>query len=181
MLMIDSDEILQFWFHELTPSDWFKVSERVDNLIRERYSGVLEAAAIGELFSWRTSASGRLAEIIVLDQFSRNIHRGTPLAFGQDSLALILAEEMVGLKLDQELPIEQRAFAYMPYMHSESSLIHEEAMKLFSIPGLEENYEFEVLHKEFIDRFGRYPHRNEILGRVSTPEEIEFLKTHSGF
>lgn len=179
--MTDADEILQFWFHELAPSDWFKVSDRVDNLIRERYSGVLERAAAGELFSWRTSASGRLAEIIVLDQFSRNIHRGTPLAFQQDSLALILAEEMVIQKLDHELPVGRRAFAYMPYMHSESQIIHEEAMKLFAIPGLEENYEFEVLHKEIIDRFGRYPHRNKILGRVSTPEEIEFLKTHSGF
>lgn len=179
--MIDSDEILQFWFHELTPADWFNVSERIDNLIRERYSGVLEAAATGELFSWRTSASGRLAEIIVLDQFSRNIHRGTPLAFLQDSLALTLAEEMIILKLDQELSIQQKAFAYMPYMHSESPLVHQEAMRLFSIPGLEENYEFEVLHKEIIDRFGRYPHRNKILGRVSTPEELEFLKKHPGF
>lgn len=179
--MINSEEILQFWFHELTPADWFKVNEQMDSLIRERYLGVLESAAVGELFSWRSSASGRLAEIIVLDQFSRNIHRGTPLAFENDPVALILAQEMVHLKLDQELPLERKAFAYMPYMHSESPLIHEEAMKLFAIPGLEENYEYEVLHKEIIDRFGRYPHRNQILGRASTPEEIEFLKTHSGF
>lgn len=88
---------------------------------------------------------------------------------------------MVLLGLDQKLDTPQKAFAYMPYMHSESGLIHIEAMKLFSIPGLEENLDFEKQHKAIIDQFGRYPHRNQILGRVSTPEEINFLKTHKGF
>src|SRR5690606_12478341 len=105
--------VLKFWFEELTREQWFTASQELDELIRARFSTVHAAAVQGELFSWRASASGRLAEIIVLDQFSRNIHRGTPGAFRADAMALALAQEMVSLKLDQEIAISQRAFAYM--------------------------------------------------------------------
>lgn len=178
---MNTNDIISFWFSDLTPEDWFKQSVATDSLIKTRFEGLLESAKKGELFFWRTTALGRLAEIIVLDQFSRNIHRNTPAAFEADSIALVLAQEMVSLGLDSELPVEKRAFVYMPYMHSESRLIHEEAVKLFSLKGLEYNLKFEIEHKEIIDRFGRYPHRNKILGRTSTEEEITFLKTHAGF
>lgn len=135
-----------------------------------------QAAAAGELNEWRLSAQGRLAEIIVLDQFSRNIFRDQAKAFANDNLSLVLAQEAVRAGALDELESRQQAFLIMPYMHSESGLIHEEAVKLFSRPGLEFNLDFELRHKEIIDRFDRYPHRNEILGRESSPEEIDFLR-----
>lgn len=168
-------KVLTFWFEELTPKQHFTKDEKLDGLIASRFSCLLEKASRAECFGWREEPEGRLAEIIVLDQFSRNIHRDTPRAFAQDPLALALAQEAVSLGIDRELSPLQRSFLYMPYMHSESRLIHEEALSLFNQPGLENNYVFEIRHKEIIDRFGRYPHRNAILGRESTPKELEFL------
>jgi uncharacterized protein (DUF924 family) len=176
-----SENVLYFWFHELTEKEWFMADAQLDERIIQTFSGALSQAERGELFSWRTTPKGRLAEIILLDQFSRNIYRKSPKAFANDQMALTLSQELIHLKLDKELSINERIFAYMPHMHSESKLIHAEAVKLFSEPGMENNLKFERLHKDIIDRFERYPHRNEVLGRVSTPEEIEFLKTHSGF
>jgi len=172
-----ADDIYQFWFKECTPEQWFKVDPGFDQQIRDRFSSCHEAASRGELFSWRNTARGRLAEIIVLDQFSRNIFRNRPEAFSQDGMALVLSQEMVAHTLDRELSPVEKSFAYMPYMHSESLLIHELAMKLFDGPGMEENFRYEKAHRDIIRRFGRYPHRNKILGRVSTQEEEDFLKT----
>jgi uncharacterized protein (DUF924 family) len=127
-------------------------------------------------------AEGRLAEIIVLDQFSRNMFRDTPAAFAQDALALVLAQEAVFSGADKLLSETQCSFLYMPFMHSESLVIHELAVELFSKPGLEGNLDFEMRHKVIIEKFGRYPHRNNILQRESTEEEMEFLKLPgSGF
>lgn len=112
----------------------------------------------------------------MLDQFSRNVYRDTARAFAQDALALALAQELVASGQDRSLPTAQRVFAYMPYMHSESALIHEQALELFAQSGMENNLDFERRHKAIIDRFGRYPHRNAVLGRTSTPEELDFLK-----
>ena len=168
--------VLHFWFTELTPAQHFVKDAALDDTIRTQFGRVLEAAARCELFAWRTTPEGRLAEIIVLDQFSRNVWRDTPRAFTQDTLALALAQELVASGADRTLPIEQRRFAYMPYMHSESALIHQQAVALFSQPGLEDNLRFEHAHKAIIDRFGRYPHRNAILGRTSTAEEQAFLQ-----
>ena len=111
----------------------------------------------------------------MLDQLSRNVDRDTPRAFAQDALALVLAQELVASGQDRSLPPTQRVFAYMPHMHSESALVHEQAAALFSQPGMEGNLDFELRHKAIIDRFGRYPHRNAILGRTSTPQELAFL------
>lgn len=171
-----AQRVLDFWFKELTPKQWFAKSDELDNTIKERFSHTLEAAANGECWQWRKEAKGRLAEIIVLDQFSRNIYRDTPRAFAQDNIALVLAQEAVEQGVDKLLDSDEKAFLYMPYMHSESKLIHEQAMRLFDQPGLENNYDFEVKHKEIIDQFGRYPHRNAILSRESTPDEEAFLK-----
>jgi uncharacterized protein (DUF924 family) len=130
---------------------------------------------LGELFGWRVKPTGRLAEIVVLDQFSRNIFRETREAFAQDPQALALAQELVACGQDQNLPADQRSFAYMPYMHSESRLVHEEAVRLFSQPGMEASLAFEMRHQAIIERFGRYPHRNAVLGRPSTAAEQAFL------
>lgn len=171
------DTILAFWFEEITPRQWWARSDEFDRQIESRFGAVHSAAERCELYGWRETASGRLAEIIALDQFSRNIHRDHPQAFACDTLALALAQTAVAAKADRELDADRRAFLYMPYMHSESPMIHTLAVSLFGAPGMEGNLDFELRHKEIIDRFGRYPHRNAILGRTSTPEEIDFLKT----
>ena len=167
--------ILHFWFTELTPKDHFTKDAALDETIRTRFGATLEAAAKCELFAWRATPEGRLAEVLVLDQFSRNVYRDSPRAFAQDALALALAQELVASGQDRSLPLAQRVFAYMPYMHSESALVHAQAVTLFAQPGMEDTLRFELRHKEIIDRFGRYPHRNAILGRESTPEELAFL------
>ncbi len=169
--------VLDFWFKEIAPKQWWAKSEALDRQIASRFGATHRAAAGCELHRWRKTASGRLAEILVLDQFSRNIYRDDHRAFACDPLALALAQEAVALGADQEMEVGQRAFIYLPYMHSESPLIHTLAVSLFSQPGLEDNLAFELRHKAIIDRFGRYPHRNAILGRTFTPEEIAFLKT----
>jgi uncharacterized protein (DUF924 family) len=167
--------VLDFWFKEIAPAQWWKVDPAFDQLITERFGALHARAAQAELFEWRKDPPGRLAEIIVLDQFSRNMFRGTPKAFATDALALALAQEAVSNQADRELPPQERIFLYMPFMHSESRLIHEVAERLFKDCGQGNNYEFELRHKAIIDRFGRYPHRNALLGRASTAEEIEFL------
>jgi uncharacterized protein (DUF924 family) len=167
--------ILNFWFQEISPQQWWKVDPTFDQLIRERFSELHGQAVQAELFEWRTTARGRLAEIIVLDQFSRNMYRGERRAFAADNLALALAQEAVAAKCDLELTEDERVFLYMPFMHSESRLIHQIAERLFKENAPKGNYEFELRHKAIIDRFGRYPHRNEIMGRQSTQEEITFL------
>ena len=172
---MQSQDILHFWFDELTHKQQFAKDAALDEMIRTRFGAMLEAATRCELFGWRATPEGALAEIIVLDQFSRNIYRDLPRAFAQDSMALALAQVLVASGQDQQLSAPQRRFAYMPYMHSESPLIHAQAVQLFALPGLEEALDFEQRHQSIIARFGRYPHRNAVLGRISTPEEIAFL------
>jgi uncharacterized protein (DUF924 family) len=179
---MEQKEVIKFWFVELKPEDWFKKDPQLDSLIKKRFQNTHEKATRGELFEWRDSFFGKLAEIIILDQFSRNIYREKPESFAFDPMALILAQEAVRSNVDQELSLEKKPFLYLPFMHSESKIIHEEALKLFSQKGLEMGLDYELKHKAIIDRFGRYPHRNKILGRESTPEELEFLKSSdSGF
>ncbi|MBO0476710.1 DUF924 domain-containing protein [Vagococcus sp. DIV0080] len=168
--------ILDFWFNELTPTDHFTKNEELDKRITTEFKDIHKSIDAGETDAWRQNIHGRLAEIIVLDQFSRNMFRGTPESFAYDSLALILAQEALKQPNLNDLSIEEKAFLYMPFMHSESYLIHERAVLLFSEPGLENNLDFEHRHFDIIKQFGRYPHRNEVLGRASTPEEIDFLK-----
>lgn len=168
-------DILDFWFTELTDKQRFAKDEALDATLRERFGATLDAAVRCELSGWRATPQGRLAEIVVLDQLSRNIHRDTPAAFAHDAQALTLAQELVASGQDRALDLVQRGFAYMPYMHSESLLIHEQALALFAQPGMENTLDFEQRHQAILARFGRYPHRNAMLGRVSTPEELAFL------
>jgi uncharacterized protein (DUF924 family) len=176
------EEILKFWFEEIEPAQWWKKDEDFDRALIARFSDIHARAARCELFDWRADPRGRLAEVIVLDQFSRNMFRGSPLSFAHDALALALAQVAVANKADEALSPVQRSFLYMPYMHSESLKIHQVAVDLFRRNGIQGNLDFEMKHKAIIERFGRYPHRNGILGRISTEEEIEFLKQPgSGF
>jgi len=169
-------EILNFWFEEIKPSQWFSKDDSFDQLISDRFSDLHSRAVSCELYGWREYDQGRLAEIIVLDQFSRNMFRESPLAFKNDPVALVLSQEAISLGMDKELKPVERSFMYLPFMHSESIKIHQFAVKLYSQPGTESNLEWEIKHKNIIERFGRYPHRNEVLGRKSTEEELEFLK-----
>ncbi|WP_108444789.1 DUF924 family protein [Halomonas denitrificans] len=169
------ETVIDFWFGELKPAQWFRKDAGLDAEIARRFDPLLTAAGRGELWQWRASARGRLAEVIVLDQFPRHIHRGSRLAFAWDPLALVLAQEAVAHQADRLLDVPWRAFLFMPYMHSESLVIHDEALRLFAQPGLEENLRHEQRHRDVLERFGRYPHRNAALGRDSTPAERAFL------
>ncbi len=170
---MQKEDILEFWFHELSDRQRFAKDEKLDLAIRERFGTVHQAAVRGQLFEWRATPEGRLAEIVVLDQFSRNMFRDTPEAFAHDPQVLVLAQELVASGQDQLLSADHRVFAYMPFMHSESSLIHEQAERLYSQPGMEGAQR----HRTIIEKFGRYPHRNAILGRTSTEQEQAFLQT----
>lgn len=169
------EAVLAFWFEETAPARWWSVDPAFDAEVRRRFGGLLAQAAAGECHAWRGQAKGRLAEVIVLDQFPRNIHRGTPAAFAHDSMALALAQEAVAAGALVELSAIERNFLLMPFMHSESRAIHAWAEALYREHAPPENLGFERRHKAIIDRFGRYPHRNAILGRTSTPEETAFL------
>ena len=172
--------VIKFWFEDIEPRQRFKKDLEFDNLIIEKFSVLHDRAKQGALHTWRKHPLEALAEIIILDQFSRNMFRHSPDAFATDDLALVLAQEAIRKKFDIELDKGRKAFLYMPFMHSESAEIHEIAMCLFDKPGMEDHFNYEIKHKGIIDRFGRYPHRNKILGRESTGEELEFLKS-SGF
>jgi uncharacterized protein (DUF924 family) len=174
--MMDPQRVLDFWFDAIAPAQWWRADPAFDRRIAEEFGAVHALAVQGELRSWRADPPGRLAEIIVLDQFSRNLYRDTARAFAADALALALAQEAVAAGCAAGLEPRRRAFLYMPYMHSESREVHEAAVRLFSEAGLEANLRSELEHKAIIDRFGRYPHRNAILGRISSEEELEFLR-----
>ncbi len=169
--------VLQFWFEELKPEQWWKKDNKLDHQIEQNFSLVLSQAKQNELYTWRASLEGRLAEVIILDQFSRNIFRNQPEAFQQDAQALALALEAIHSHQALEILSEaKRDFMMMPLMHSESLVIHQFAEECFRKYGSKNSYNYELKHKVIIERFSRYPHRNRILGRPSTQEEEAFLK-----
>ncbi|MDO4878002.1 MAG: DUF924 family protein [Neisseria sp.] len=166
---------MDFWFDGQSRPYWFRRDSGFDGQIRARFAKLYPAAA-GELYGWRTALAGRLAEIIVPDQFARNLFRNSPKAFVADNTALVLSQEAAAQPGFARLPPEYRHFMLMPLMHGESRAIHRLAEKLFAEHTDKSAYEFELKHKAAIGRFGRYPHRNAVLGRESTAEEAEFLK-----
>lgn len=173
---VSANDITDFWFEEIKPEQWWEKKPAFDNKIITRFSDIYEKAATGELLNWRYKPLSSLAEIILLDQFPRNMFRDNKQAFATDPLAVCLSQSAIEKGFDQDLTTDQRAFMYMPFMHSESAEVHKSAELLFSVPGMENYLKFELLHKEIIDQFDRYPHRNKILGRRSNKKEIEFLK-----
>ncbi|HJO35446.1 MAG TPA: DUF924 family protein [Gammaproteobacteria bacterium] len=170
------EAVLEFWFQALEPAAWWRRDVALDGEIARRFGALHERACRCELYDWRRSAAGRLAEVIVLDQFSRNLYRDQPRAFAQDGLALALAQTAVAAGADAALPAAQRSFFYLPYMHSESLLIHQQALALFTANGIAQSLDYERRHLAILERFGRYPHRNAALGRTSTPAELAFLR-----
>ena len=170
------EEVLKFWFDDLSPDDWFESDEAVDSDIRERFQELHETLRGQVPETWRSSARGCLAAVIVLDQFSRNMYRGTSRAFAADGAALSLAKEALVRGFDRELSIDERKFLYMPFEHSENPAEQARSIELFGTLESELDLDYARRHKEIIDRFGRFPHRNAVLGRISTPDEIEFIK-----
>ncbi len=168
------DEILTFWFRDLTPEQWWR-SKELDDVIRERFLDVYEELAQEVPTSWLDTPQGALAAILVLDQFPRNIFRNTKMSFATDPIALDLSRKAIGKEFDKTLNTNEKTFLYMPFQHSENASDQEQSVLLFKSLGDKNSYDFAMQHKEIIDRFGRFPHRNEALGRVSTEEEIAFL------
>jgi uncharacterized protein (DUF924 family) len=170
----DAIDVIEFWFEAHGEKNWWSADPTFDHEIAERFAKTHAALALGEGFTWRHTGEGRLAEIIVLDQFSRQLYRNDPRAFAQDAMALVLAQEAVAGGFDQRPPARQRPFLYMPYVHSESVLIHEAGQPLFAALGEDFRKSCDQ-HLEVLRRFGRFPKRNAVLGRASTPEEIAYI------
>ena len=194
--MSDAQAVLDFWFlppgdpgHDRFRGEWFRKDAAFDDGIRARFGDAVEAALGGDLREWESTAEGGLALILLLDQFTRNLFRDTARAFAGDVRALAVAQDMVGSGRDKNLPPLRRWFVFMPFEHSESLLDQERAVALFAglrreaqQPAFESAYDYAVRHRDVIERFGRFPHRNAALGRASTPAEVAFLaQPGSGF
>jgi len=184
----DPREVLDFWFGAPGSETfgrerkmWFRKRAVFDAQLRERFGALLDAAHAGELDAWCATPEGALALVIVLDQFSRNCHRGTPRAFAADEKALAIARAMVASGADLRLPtLQHRAFAYLPFEHAESAEAQRESLRLFGELAKDAEgqgyYDYAVQHAKVIERFGRFAHRNAQLGRASTEEETAFLR-----
>lgn len=170
-----SEDILNFWFSPAVKPFWFKKSSKFDQEIKQRFHNIYQQAATGSLNSWRNQPNDTLALIIILDQFARNMFRNTPQAFATDPQALELTKYALEHNYQPKLSLDQQAFLYMPLMHSEEIDDQADCVELFSQLGTGNYLEFALKHQAIIDRFGRFPHRNQILDRKSTPEETSFL------
>ena len=192
--MDEREEVLEFWFGALSATGraddahaqrWWKKDAGFDGLIRERFGALHAAVAKGEREAWRETARGALSYVIVLDQFSRNMYRDTPRMFAQDARALQAALAAVDRGFDRQLAFDERGFLYMPLMHSEDRALQDRCVALFAafrdeLAGDERkraagSLDYAERHRAIVQRFGRFPHRNALLGRTSTGEEVEFL------
>ncbi len=169
------DEVLSFWFEELGPRDWFAVGTALDETIRRRFASLHDDLAAAVPPVAKTEPRAALAAIIVLDQFSRNMHRGSARAFATDPLALDLSRHAVAQGFDRALTPEGKQFLYMPLMHSESLVDQDRSVEYFGALGVENALRYAEEHREIIGHFGRFPHRNKVLGRRSTSSEEKYL------
>ncbi|KKB77064.1 membrane protein [Devosia limi DSM 17137] len=172
--MRSAEDVIDFWFVEYGRDDWFGGKAEFDAVLASRFAETHAHVALGEAWQWRQTPEGRLAEIIVLDQFSRQLHRGSPKAFAQDTMAVVLAQEAISAGADMAVDPSRRMFFYMPFMHSESLVIQQEGVTLFTPLG-PEMLDFMTKHRDTVARFGRFPFRNKVLGRQSTPEELAYM------
>jgi uncharacterized protein (DUF924 family) len=175
------DDVLRFWFEELTPKNWFRRDTIVDAAIKVRFGELYEQLKDAVPDDWLLSAKGYLAAIIVLDQFPRNMFRDDARAFVTDAAALALAKRAIAQGFDKRLAPKERAFLYMPFQHAEDAQDQARSVGLFTALGNPFNLDFALRHQAVIDRFGRFPHRNQILGRASTAEEVAFLAEGAPF
>ena len=173
--------IVAFWFSDAVRPLWFKSTPEFDTQLRERFESVWQQAATGRLDSWAKSAEGALALVILLDQIPLNIYRGEARSFSTEAKAREIAGHAIDKGWDTTLPGEQKAFLYMPLMHSESLADQDRSVALYDAAGLEYNLKFAKHHRDIIRRFGRFPHRNEILGRQSTEAEEAYLASDEAF
>ncbi len=168
-------EVSSFWFEELTRQDWFQKNDALDEATRKHFASTHLALARGDLEEWRTSPENRLAAVIVLDQFPRNMYRATPLAFSTDWLALREAKLAIAAGADLAVSADRRGFFYLPLEHSEILADQDRSVELFTLLGDSEYLDYAERHRAVIRRFGRFPHRNALLGRDSTAAELEYL------
>ena len=170
------DEIVAFWFETLKPEDWYRKNPAIDAAIRERFGATYEALKTGVPPDWLAEPKEMLAAIIVLDQFPRNMFRDDARAFATDQAALALAKRAISEGTDMRLAPEQRAFIYLPFQHAETRDDQARSIELFTALGNPNNLDFALRHQAIIACFGRFPHRNSVLGRASTAEELAFLQ-----
>ncbi len=175
------EQVLDFWFRELDRALWFRATPALDADIRRRFESTCEQALAGQLTHWRRNAAGCLALVIVLDQFPLNMYRGTAEAFAGEAPAREIAAHAIARGFDTQLDAAQKAFLYMPYMHSEDPADQDRSVALFEAAGLEDNVKWARHHRDIVRRFGRFPHRNAILGRASTEEEAAWLRSAEGY
>ncbi|TQS73832.1 DUF924 domain-containing protein [Rhodobacteraceae bacterium] len=174
-------DVRAFWFAPEVEKKWFLKDENFDGEVRDRFMATYEAARGDRLTNWRATAEDTLSLCLVLDQFPRNMFRGSRRAFESDAQALAVAQGAVNQGFDQEVAKERRAFFYLPFMHAEDLAVQDRAVALYTALGQEPNLGYAKEHRDIIARFGRFPHRNAALGRESTSEERAFLETHEGF
>jgi uncharacterized protein (DUF924 family) len=179
--MIVPEDILKFWFSEPMSKHWFSATAEIDQHIRDQYEELWQQAAVGALDEWKSTPEGCLALCIVLDQFPLNMYREDGRRYSTEQMAVEVCLYAVMKSFDQQLTDTQKAFLYMPLMHSESIEHQDTSVALFDAAGLEENLKFAEHHREIVQRFGRFPHRNQALGRESTQEEIEWLASDEGY
>jgi uncharacterized protein (DUF924 family) len=173
--------IVKFWFSDKVRPLWFQSTVEFDDEIRERFESVWQQAATGKLDSWAETPEGALALVIILDQLPLNMYRGDPMSFSTEVKSRDIASVAIEQNFDTELSGEQKAFLYMPFMHSESMQDQDKSVALYEAAGLENNLKFAHHHRDIIRRFGRFPHRNNILGRASTQAEIAYLQSEEAF
>ena len=175
------DEVLAFWFNEPISSHWFSSTPEIDALIRDKFESLWATASNNGLDEWREMVTGSLALVIILDQFPLNMYRGEAISFSTEALAVDVSLAAIKKGFDQQLDSQQKAFLYMPLMHSESMQHQALSVELYEKAGLESNARFARHHRDIIRRFGRFPHRNAILGRESSPDELEYLESKEAF
>ena len=174
-LILTKEDIITFWFEEISPEQWFKKDKKFDAMLLERAGTTVIKALNGQLDRWSKTSTGSVSLVILLDQFTRNIFRDTPKAFSGDEMALVLSQKSINSKWFSELSMMYKQFLLMPMMHSEDISIQEKSLPLFKQHANNRTYEFAVKHRDIIAKFGRFPHRNLILSRPSTEEELMFL------
>ena len=174
-------DILEFWYSPAMAKHWFNSTPEIDQTIHSRYLTAWQQAKTGELDTWKNDADGCLALCIILDQFPLNMFRGHPDAFATEQLAVAVCKHAIAHGFDQQLPKQQVSFLYLPLMHSENMADQDESVRLFTAAGLKENAQFAQHHRHIVERFGRFPHRNAILGRESTAAELAYLASAEAF
>ncbi len=173
--------IVEFWFSDKVRPLWFQSTPQFDAQLRESYELIWQQAAAGELDNWALTPVGALALVIVLDQFPLNMYRGDALCFSTEAKSREVAKQAIEQNLDVELTDEQKAFLYMPFMHSESMQDQDKSVSLYEAAGLADNLKFALHHRDIVRRYGRFPHRNKILGRQSTEVEQAYLQSDEAF